>query len=117
MRKNVSLLFMLTILLAIMFGLFTTSPASAASHQAATPKIAQDDVFCHYTVTVTAPDLLNVRSQPVIANNIVYELAPQTVVTAFRDHTASGSGFTWRQLADGNWAATNWLSQTGSCFF
>jgi len=120
MQKKVTIVFLLALLLTFVPGLFTGAPASAATHHATTPTIASDDVFCHYTVTAIAG--LNVRSGPGVNFSIQYVLSFQQVVTAYRDHTQSGPGsngttISWRQLADDNWAASQWLSQTGQCFF
>lgn len=121
MQKKVTQLFLLALLLPLLLGLFTAAPVSAAPHHAAAPTTASSDVFCHYTVTATAG--LNVRSGPGVNFSIQYVLSFQQVVTAYQDHIQSGPGpngtsIEWRQLADNNWAASQWLGRTGgSCFF
>lgn len=130
MRKN-ALLVIITLLLTIMFGMFNASPTlaapavSAANHHMTTPKIAQSDVICRYTVTATAG--LNVRSGPGVNFPIQYTLSFNQVVTAFRDNVQSGPGpngttISWREIADSlpttDWAASQWLSQVpNSCVF
>jgi hypothetical protein len=101
MQKKRTMVFMLILLLTFVWGMFTATPASAATHRATTPTIASADVFCHYTVTATAG--LNVRSGPGITFPIKYILSFQHIVTAYQDHVQFGPGpngttIDWRQL-------------------
>jgi len=73
---------------------------------------AASDVICTYKVNTTAG--LNFRSSPSTSATIKSVLAYGKTFTAYRDKTASGSGYVWRQATSGSWYVGQYASQVGS---
>jgi uncharacterized protein YraI len=93
----------------------TVVGAAATAASAHTPTVT---VWCTYEV-VTQSTALNVRSHHSTTSSIVNSLARGSRVLAGQNGTATGSGYTWRQVypsgPDG-WAAAQYLRQvSGSC--
>jgi hypothetical protein len=91
--------------------------AGATVFATATPAAAHRppvSTWCPYRVT-TESTALNVRAHHSTTSDIIGSLARGSTVTAGLDGTATGSGFTWRQVA-GGWAASQYLTRTsGNC--
>ncbi|MEH1130252.1 hypothetical protein [Micromonospora sp. CPCC 206061] len=90
-----------------------TVVATAAPAAAHTPTVT---TWCPYRVTTDSGDL-NVRSHHSTSFPILGTLARGSTVFAGADGTATGSGYTWRQVSSG-WAAATFLRRApGSCLF
>lgn len=92
----------------------SAAPAQANSSQTITSTQStieiQNNVICNYTVSAAGG--LWVRDAP--AGDQVYSLDDGSNARAYQNRTQSEDGILWRQLADGNWAAANYLNWDGS---
>jgi hypothetical protein len=116
MRKRILAILPIVVVVTAMFSFLAASPASAASYHATVRTTPNDNVtICFYKVTATAG--LNARSGVGTDSDdpIQYTMPFGTIVAAYRDvvtTTTDPDTHTWRELADGNWSATQWLQKT-----